>query len=94
MAHRVGLSLQTSCTRLVNNPPAPFSNHMRERLQQATQCVGNRLALRDQLHAGNQQQAQRLRIHALDCNLAELAGSHHLRQAMPVVGIGLVDLHA
>ena len=36
---------------------------MAERLQEATQCIGNRLALGNQLRTSNQQQPQRLRIH-------------------------------
>jgi hypothetical protein len=71
-----------------------LANHMTEGLQQATQRVGRRLTLRDELRAGYQQQPQRLPIHAFNRNLAEPAGPHHLCQAMRIVGVGLIDLHA
>jgi hypothetical protein len=61
-------------------------------LEQAANIVANRLALRNELSARHEPHAQCLRIHALDGDLAEPPGPHHLGETMRVIGVGLVHL--
>jgi len=65
-----------------------------EGLQEAPGVVGDGLALRNQLRPHGHQKLQRLSVHTLDGDLAEPPGAHHLREAVRVVGVGLVDLKA
>jgi hypothetical protein len=69
-------------------------NDMAESFQQSSNVVRNGLPLRDHLRPGGEQKLQGPGVHALDGDLAEPAGAHHLSESESIVGIGLIDLKA